>query len=338
MQDLFKYVNNSIPQIIKLPERNLHLFHLIREHGWILSWPPSESSHYKTFHPLEVTARFGWLTGIEMILDFDSTLIDLVLSENRTLLQVAIEYNQLEIVTFLLDRGASLAPAEPIRTDTSTSRYLLHSIAISGNVDLLKLLPSSQIRSLINSPDSNGFLPIHFAVKKGHLAMVEALAKIGAKIYPRTNAFRNCLYLACKSKKIGTFKMILKLMVRELEQFSSKWPQFATPISISQFLDRFISHDPPTRPMVLAILNQDYPMVIALFQLGSIAFAQDLESAIRLYQTTRRPIYAQIAQVFVAVEPEKYDSESQAPKSKIEQIRFQIYFEISLTSRLLDWI
>jgi ankyrin repeat protein len=194
------------------------------------------------------------------------------LQEKCTLLHIASLCNQVEIVRFLLERGADLN-SRNANDDTA-----FHFAARSGNVDIMKLLidkgisanltntpantplqlsPASsnlvatrvfvKIEAALNKTNKSGLSPLMMAAYNGKLEAVRYLIERGADINLCTNTNKSALLLAVEGKQFHMVRLLLENGA-DVNVGNVPWDM---------------------RPLVRAILMQNFPVVKHLVESGA---------------------------------------------------------------------
>ncbi len=176
---------------------NVEIGKLLLSHGAAIN--TRDSSAYM---PLNWAAFFGKREFVEFLLDNGATY-DATEGKGLLILRSAAQYGCERLFKVVADREKGLFNYEKENT-TTMSRAIL-----GGSVEIVKLL---QARG-IPLPHANfqGWLPIHEAVRSGHLAMIEFLVEQGADIKARTPAGKSPYNIADGSGDTEAKALILKL-------------------------------------------------------------------------------------------------------------------------------
>jgi ankyrin repeat protein len=124
-------------------------------------------------------AMTGNLSGLRELVA-NGTDVNLTNRLGVTPLMVACQWNHLEIVRFLLDKGADIE-----LSGRSCGRNALMYACLSGNARLVELI--LQRGAWIDATDCTGRTPLMMAATVGHTEIVRLLVKNGAKINLRDN-------------------------------------------------------------------------------------------------------------------------------------------------------
>ncbi|OQS03550.1 hypothetical protein THRCLA_04131 [Thraustotheca clavata] len=104
----------------------------------------------------------------------------LVSTENISIVAIAAEYGAFTIVSWLL-ATMGLTSSEIQRFLSKDGRNLVHFAASYNAIELLSNTPA--LKSLINTRDQHGCLPLHYALMLGHLKVVEFLSWHGSDVH-----------------------------------------------------------------------------------------------------------------------------------------------------------
>ena len=120
--------------------------------------------------------------NVEIIKDFISEGGDVNMEcfRGTTLLHVAIENENLEMVIFLISKGADVRWRH-WRTD----RTLLHSAVEKNNVYIVRLLVTLGLD--VNAKDTGDYTPLHIAARNPNATIVEFLVAQGADVNAKCN-------------------------------------------------------------------------------------------------------------------------------------------------------
>jgi len=105
-----------------------------------------------------------------------------------TALAYACKYNHLDIVKFLIEKGAKVN--ETVNTGSTPLAVAL----LSGNFSIADYL--IQHKADVNIPDIMGMSPLMWAVKDGNLNVVQYLVEHGAKVNALNNNSRSVIEIA----------------------------------------------------------------------------------------------------------------------------------------------
>merc|ERR1719162_282458 len=72
------------------------------------------------------------------------------------------------------------------RTSFNTGSNTAHGAAAAGDTELLREIAESDVQ-MLHKADANGWLPLHEAVRAGHVETVKFLLQHGSDINVRTN-------------------------------------------------------------------------------------------------------------------------------------------------------
>jgi ankyrin repeat protein len=131
--------------------------------------------------------------------------IDIPRNDGYTALHLAVQKGCIEIVNFLLEKGAN------INVITNNGFTLLHCAALEtyhNKVELIELLLERGLN--INASDNKGHTPLHFAAFNGYSEVVRCLLDKGANINAPNNDGWTPLYIAIDKKHPNVIKLLLE--------------------------------------------------------------------------------------------------------------------------------
>ena len=100
--------------------------------------------------------------------------INIVTSQQESLLELAVKYNYIEVVQLLLDHRIKVNSKGKLKWTP------LHWAVYNQNLLIVQLLLKNSIR--INVKEKNGLTPLHIATMKGNIEIIKYLIKRKAKI------------------------------------------------------------------------------------------------------------------------------------------------------------
>jgi ankyrin repeat protein len=152
--------------------------------------------------PIVRAAQAGSRAKVEKLLDNGEDIEACHLPTKRTALAVACHCGNIEVVAFLINRGAKLNPRD---VDLSTPLHLAASQGHLQTVDLLLQVPLKT-----EARDSSKRTPLWVAAEGGHTNVVELLLKHGARIKTRADDQLTPLHAAAKEGHEGTVELLLR--------------------------------------------------------------------------------------------------------------------------------
>ena len=125
------------------------------------------------FTPLHLAAQFGHLDVAKMLLDFNTELDPVPLSESHTTpLFFAASNGHVDVFDYLYEKQATVQP-------TSAGWLPVHAAASNGNLELIDRLKD---KSNIYAETTSGRLAIHIAARNGHVDAVQKFIDLGIPV------------------------------------------------------------------------------------------------------------------------------------------------------------
>lgn len=149
-------------------------------------------------------AKNGHMPIMKLFVDKGS-YANLADEHGQTLLFIATKWKQMSTVKFLILKGADVT----IRAHNGQSA--LHAAARTGHTELAKLLLMNGGSSQINCQDDNGYTPLHEAVMRRQINMVELLLEVGSNVnrYSK-NTEISPLLSACNQPELDISRMLIR--------------------------------------------------------------------------------------------------------------------------------
>ena len=141
------------------------------------------------------------------------------MEDNTTndLVEIAIENKQLEVLVYLLSKGA---PAD-LKKIFQRERFVLHFSCFNGYTEVVKrLVQVEEIRQFLHSEE--GCIALFFAAWNGHFEIVKHLLEIGINAKTKSKENMTALHLASLNGHLTVVKILLQseAEVEETARFS----------------------------------------------------------------------------------------------------------------------
>ncbi|CAF1678437.1 unnamed protein product, partial [Adineta ricciae] len=132
--------------------------------------------------PLMTAVNRGSKQNVNMLLARGAQ-VDCDWVGGMSLVADAMNFNDAELITILMDHGAYVAPTADMlsNSEDQSSFYLLHYAVDDGLIDIAKLLIDKG-RVPLNTLDHSGWSPLHLAAGHNNLDMVTLLLSRGADV------------------------------------------------------------------------------------------------------------------------------------------------------------
>ena len=131
-------------------------------------------------------------------------------NQENHIITYAIRFNKPNIVQELLNRGARYDVVD------RAGRSILYDAIESDFIDVLKVVLDHSQNAvgimITDIRDSNGNIPIHYAIKFKNLKAIQLLIASGSKLYIADEDGLNSLHLAVKTKDLQIVKTITTIM------------------------------------------------------------------------------------------------------------------------------
>eukprot|EP01097_Dermamoeba_algensis_P003859 TRINITY_DN2614_c0_g1_i2.p1 TRINITY_DN2614_c0_g1~~TRINITY_DN2614_c0_g1_i2.p1 ORF type:complete len:694 (-),score=137.63 TRINITY_DN2614_c0_g1_i2:185-2266(-) len=170
---------------------------------------------------LHLISQTGNLESAALLTESGAEINVRTSTNQQTPLHLAVLYNRLDMVSFLLQRGA-----DPNLPDIGGNTPLMTASQM-GFIDIARILVASH--SDLHSKSSNKWTAIHLAAENGHSSIVEMLLKAGAAIDDPGFAGQTPIYLASRA---GDLKSV-QLLYDKGAKIDKKSEELATPLYVA---------------------------------------------------------------------------------------------------------
>ncbi|CAF3036403.1 unnamed protein product [Rotaria socialis] len=179
--------------------------------------------------PLMTAVNRGSKQNASMLLA-RGALIDCDWAGGMSLIADAMNYNDVELVTMLMDHGARVIPTSEMLADGEDQNafYLLHYAVDDGLYDIAKLLIEKG-RIPLNTLDQAGWGAIHLAAGHNNIEMLTLLMEKGADINIKDSQGNTPLSWAREMNAIGAIQELEKRGASADREWHGEKPELKTP-------------------------------------------------------------------------------------------------------------
>jgi ankyrin repeat protein len=209
----------------------------------------------------EQVGWYGWTDLSKHLLKRNPNLLESKDSMGRTLLSRAALAGSLDIVKYLIKKGAD----KNHQADTKDTP--LNYAAHNGKTEVVKYL--LQVGAEINQADEDGWTPLKSAAVEGHLEVVKALIKAGAKLDEPNSDGWTPLHSAAGQGHVEVVKALIKAGAKLDEPNNDGW----TPLNHAAGE----GHVEVVKALIKAGANVDTPIKNGLTPLNNAAEEGHLE-------------------------------------------------------------
>ncbi|XP_035709414.1 transient receptor potential cation channel subfamily A member 1 isoform X2 [Folsomia candida] len=156
--------------------------------------------------PLHYASMFDHYNLVEYLIE-QGAIVNALDKEKRTPLHLAASRNGWRTVKSLIRFGANITLKD------NEMRNVLHTIVINGG-DLDKILDEeiyTDFIGILEEKDKNGYTPLHYASKLGHIKTAAKLLQLGSSIVTKNNDGENVFHIACRYGRLQIIQRILRL-------------------------------------------------------------------------------------------------------------------------------
>ncbi|XP_063231947.1 uncharacterized protein LOC134536217 [Bacillus rossius redtenbacheri] len=121
--------------------------------------------------------------------------------EGKTPLFIAAEFNHLEVIQYLAEKGAD------VNICSRDGYSPLYVALLKGNMEIVHFLKD---KALVDTGTSNGWTLMHTAATNGHLNVIEHLKTIDADVNACNKYGQTPLHIAAKKNKVDVLQYLIK--------------------------------------------------------------------------------------------------------------------------------
>lgn len=182
----------------------------------LLSHPKVNINHQDRYGStsLILSASSGDIDVVQVLLDKDA---DTEVTEtpgggDGTALNRAIDENNIAVVQLLVERGANIQHKDIF------DRGMLHSAAVNGREEILRLLLKSNRELDVNAQDINGKTTLHDAARFGYYSTIETLLEFGGNPLIKDKGGRTPLRVAREKNWQNIFDLLKTAQAQQREK------------------------------------------------------------------------------------------------------------------------
>ena len=182
----------------------------------LLSHPKININHQDRhgYTSLILSAQHGDIDVVQVLLDkgADPEVTETPGGGDGTALNRAIDYNNVSVVQLLVERGANVHHKDIF------DRGMLHSAAVNGREEILRILLESNQGLDVNAQDINGKTTLHDAARFGYYDTIETLLEFGANPFIKDNGRRTPLRVAREKNWQNIFDLLKTAQAQRREK------------------------------------------------------------------------------------------------------------------------
>jgi ankyrin repeat protein/L-ascorbate metabolism protein UlaG (beta-lactamase superfamily) len=232
----------------------------------------------------------GNLAAVTQLVDQDPGVLALRNPDHLTPLNLAASDGQLEIASFLLQRGA-----DPAAGDRENSQPI-HLAALNGHIDMVDMLLDHKID--IDTKDDNLMTPLLFAVSRGQAEMARHLIDRGADVRAKNNNGFGSLLMAAISGNTDLVRLFVESGAKVSEKSNAGFTALHSAASygrtdiVKYLLEKgadieAVTHE-GTQPLALAVGRNSYDAAVMLIEKGADVNHKDHNGFTALHEAAGR--------------------------------------------------
>jgi len=209
---------------------------------------------------------------VKSLLEKNPGLIEAKNDAGLTPLNLAAFQGQMDILVFLLDKGAD------IHTGDNEGSNPIHNAAATGKEEIVEFLVNEK-NCDVNVTDNNEVTPLHFAAGSGNFELVKFLIQNGAEVNSRSNIGATPLHNAIYGDNIDVIRLLIEKgseidianqwNVQAIHLAVHKGNPEVVKLLIKKGADIHAITDNEENPLIWAIVGRRFEMADLLLELGA---------------------------------------------------------------------
>lgn len=263
------------------------------------------STSWTTMHYAVYNGNMDLLNDIFQFLSDKETIINTKDNSDWTPLHYAVYYNALDVVKFLVGKGADISARDkdgkiPLDLATQENGTGIAEFLKQTQLDLDKqLLTAVQDRNLskaevlvsrganINTKNDDGYTSLHFAVLKNFQSGIDYLIKKGANIDAKDNLGRTPLHWAARDGYLGIVQAITEGGANlDVKDKDNKTPSDLASWKGYKNIAQYLKQVQLDKKLLAAAKGNDYHEVQILVSQGASLEAKDRNGRTSLYMAS----------------------------------------------------
>ena len=156
-------------------------------------------------------------------------------SNNKGLIDYAVETGDTEIVAYLLSKGMTVKPQQ--------AGLLVHKAARNGHLEMIQMLAHEYGENILQAADDKGMQAIHVAAAAGQKDVVEYLINRGTdKCVRDKNGFQPIHYAVGRSMKIVDYLCSLGVNIKSVDSRGVQPIHLAAALGLSWMVEWLVAH------------------------------------------------------------------------------------------------
>ena len=184
----------------------------------LLSHPKTNINHQDRhgYTSLILSAMHGDIDVVQVLLDkgADTEVTETPAGGDGTALNRAIDYNHVSVVQLLVERGANIHHKDIF------DRGMLHSAAVNGREEILRILLELDNGLDVNAQDINGKTTLHDAARFGYYGTIKILLEFGGNPLIKDKGGRTPLRVAREQNWQNIFDLLITAQAQQKEKAS----------------------------------------------------------------------------------------------------------------------
>ncbi|KAL5013516.1 hypothetical protein ScPMuIL_007786 [Solemya velum] len=211
--------------------------------------------------PLVIATEKGYCGICKLLIEKHVNVNRVSRIDRSTALMTACRLGKTNIVQELVNGGALVDVVD------DSDRSALHYAAMSGNLEIMKMLLMCKQRYTSSFSISSLYTPVHAACESGHLEMLGSLVSYGYRVDEGDEDGCTPLYYAAKNDHLHIVKYLLSGEIRKI--YAAKYNRLHLPMVLTGEMSKIDGSDPTGETALChAIENGSEEMVQLLLSAG----------------------------------------------------------------------
>ncbi|XP_011348829.2 LOW QUALITY PROTEIN: uncharacterized protein LOC105285953 [Ooceraea biroi] len=219
---------------------------------------------------LELTVAHGRLEVVKALLQYKKVDMNTKGNDNYTILHIASQESNLEMVKYLVDKGSD------INAKNASGSKPVHIAAREGHKDTIEFFLSKGLS--VNEPSTINQTLLHYATINGHLAVLEYLIAQGADVNAQDINGISAMHIAAG---FG-YRKVIEVLLKNGASYNIVDKLYRKPLVMARDKN-FINLLTSTKKLFQAIKRNDFSEVESCIKMGAVINAKSADGGTSLH-------------------------------------------------------